>query len=138
MQATLVAAEVEVRKEKAREAHKILATFRKRGAEIDNGLRKLLQEYMAIQADMSALCALGVTRLSPDLVRANSRRAIRSALQPIRADLEMSPMPPSEQRTFSLLVVPWADSAERTINAILKSEVAAASDMSAFGGVKQT
>jgi hypothetical protein len=120
------AAAAEALKDKARKAQKILGVLRKRGADMDASLRKILEDYTAIQADMALLCALDATKVNPELVRAVCRRAMRSALQPVRTDLEMPAMPPSERRTFVQLVGPWADSAERTIAATLKSEVAAA------------
>jgi hypothetical protein len=83
-------AAAEARRDKAREAQKILEALRKRGADMDAGLRKLVEDYTAIQADMATLCALGATKINPELVGANCRRAMRSALQPLRADLEMS------------------------------------------------
>src|SRR5262249_38062480 len=106
VQLVQTAAAAEARKNKAREAQKILETLRKRSTDIDAALRKLVEDYTAIQADMAALCALGATKVNPELVRAVCRRAMRSALQPVRTDLEVSSMPPSERRTFLQLVGP--------------------------------
>jgi hypothetical protein len=50
---------------------------------------------------MVTLANLGMTRLNPDLVKANCRRAFRAALIPIRTDLEMTLVQPLERRTFS-------------------------------------
>lgn len=120
LQMALAVAEREAVKEKAREAKKIVAALRKRGTDIHAGLLKLLEDYTAIQSDMSALSGLGVTRINPELVRAKCRRAMRAALMPIRTDLEMPMVPPLERCTFSDLAGAWAGTAERTIEAILK------------------
>src|SRR5215471_6827775 len=69
------AAAAQARKDKAREAQKILETLRKRGTDIDAALQKLVEDYTAIQADMAVLCGLGATKVNPELVRANCRRA---------------------------------------------------------------
>jgi hypothetical protein len=120
LQMALAVAECEAAKAKAHEAKKVIVILRKRGSEIDAGLRKLLEDYTAIQADMAALSNLGATRINSELVKANCRRAMRSALIPIRSDLEMPLVPPLERRTFSELVGAWAGTAERMIEAILK------------------
>ena len=119
IQLALAAAETEAARERAKEAKKVLAIFRKRGAELDGEVQKLLRGYDAIQQDMSALAGLGATRINPQMVKANIRRAMRSALMPVRTDLEIPPMPPLERRTFSALVGAWAGAAERWIDGIL-------------------
>jgi hypothetical protein len=119
LQIALTLIEREAVKEKAREAKKILAVFSKRGAAIEAGLRKVLADYMGIQTDMATLANLDMTRINPELVKANCKRAFRAALIPIRTDLEMTLVPPLERRGFADLVDAWAGSAERLINAIL-------------------
>ena len=119
LQIALTLIEREAVKQKAREAKKILAMFSKRGAAIEAGLRKVLADYMGIQTDMATLANLDMTRINPELVKANCKRAFRAALIPIRTDLEMTLVPPLERRGFADLVDAWAGSAERLINAIL-------------------
>ena len=119
LQVTLAVAEREAVKERAREARKLLATFRKRGAAMEAMLRKILADYYGIQADMATLANLGMTRINPGLVKANCRRAFRAALIPIRQDLEMTLVPPLERRSFANLVAAWAGTTERLINGIL-------------------
>jgi chromosome segregation ATPase len=55
LQMVLANAEREATKEKAREAKRLLAIFRERGAGIEAGLRKVLADYHGIQADMATL-----------------------------------------------------------------------------------
>ena len=119
LQVTLAVAEREAVKERAREARKLLATFRKRGTAIEAGLRKALADYTGIQADMATLANLGMTRINSGLVKANCRRAFRAALIPIRQDLEMTLVPPLERRSFADLVAAWGGTTERLINGIL-------------------
>ena len=83
LQIALTVIEREAVKEKAREAKKILAVFSKRGAAIEAGLRKVLADYMGIQTDIAMLANLGMTRISPQLVKSNCKRAFRAALIPI-------------------------------------------------------
>ena len=122
LQTALVLERTEETKSKAREAQKILATFSKRGAAIEAGLRKVLADYAGIQADMATLSDLGMTKVNPELVKANCRRAFRAALIPIRTDLEMTLVPPLERRGFSDLVAAWSGNVEQTIRTILKDD----------------
>lgn len=109
----------EATREKAREARKLLATFRQRGREMDTALHKLLDDYAGIASDMATLTSFGVTRINGEMVKANCRRAMRSALIPIRQDLEMTLVPPLERRSFSDLVSAWSGTAEQIIKTIL-------------------
>ena len=118
VQVAQATAETEARKERACEAKKIVAIFRKRGSEIDTGLRKLLEDYTAIQTDVSALSGLGATQINPRAVKVNCERALRAAL--MRTGLELPPVPPLERRTFTELVGSWSIGAERWIEAVLK------------------
>jgi hypothetical protein len=118
----VAAAERDAVKAKARKAKDILATLRKRGAAIETGLRNVLADYAGIQADMAMLADLGMTRINPELVKANCRRAFRASLTPIRTDLEMTLVPPLERRSFGNLVGAWSGNVERTIGAILNDD----------------
>ncbi len=114
-----VVADREAVKGKAREAKKIVERLRSRGPSIGQALHRALNEYVAIQSDMAALAGLGMTRINPELVKANCRRAFRAALTPIRTDLEIALVPPLERRGFTELVATWADATEQTIEIIL-------------------
>jgi hypothetical protein len=116
IQQALAAADREAARERAREARKILEKFRQLGAEIDNGVRKLLTDYEKISTTMARLADLGATRISGEMVKANTRRALMAALIPIRNDLELKLLPPGERRTFSDLVRIWSASIEQAIN----------------------
>ena len=71
---------------------------------------------------MATLSSLGMTKVNPELVKANCRRAFRAALIPIRTDLEMTLVPPLERRGFSDLVAAWSGNVEQTIRTILKDD----------------
>jgi DNA repair exonuclease SbcCD ATPase subunit len=116
IQQAVAAADREAARERAREARKILESFRQLGAEIDNGVRKLLADYEKISTTMARLADLGATRISGEMVKANTRRALMAALIPIRNDLELKLLPPGERRTFSDLVRVWSASIEQAIN----------------------
>ena len=117
-QMVLAVADREAVKEKAREAKKVLARFRKRGSSIQEAVRKLIDEYQAGHADAVALSNLGVM-INPEIVRVNSARALRSALMPLRKELGLSLVPPLERHRFPDLFGSWTDSAERQISVIL-------------------
>jgi hypothetical protein len=85
-------------------------------AEQDNGVCKLLADYAKISTTMARLADLGATRISGELAKANTRRALMAALIPIRNDLELKLLPPGERRTFSDLVRIWSASIEQAIN----------------------
>jgi DNA repair exonuclease SbcCD ATPase subunit len=116
IQQAQAAADAEKTRERAREARKVLESFRQLGAEIDNSARKLLADYARISSTMAALADLGATRISGEMVKANCRRALMAALIPIRNDLELKLLPPGERRTFSDLVRVWSASIEQAIN----------------------
>jgi hypothetical protein len=116
IQQALAAADREAARERAREARRILESFHQLGAEIDNNVRKLLTDYEKISTTMARLADLGATRISGEMVKANTRRALMAALIPIRNDLELKLLPPLERRTFSDLVRAWCAGIEQTIN----------------------
>jgi hypothetical protein len=117
LQMAVAVIEREAVKEKAREAKEIVATCRKRGSELDVGLRKLVEDYLAIQGDVAALTRLGATRINPELVRVNCLRALTAAL--MQTDLGLPLVPPLARHSFSELVGGWSNTAERWIETAL-------------------
>jgi hypothetical protein len=77
---------------------------------------KLLADYAKVSTTMARLADLGATRISGEMVKANTRRALMAALIPIRNDLELKLLPPGERRTFSDLVRVWSAGIEQTIS----------------------
>jgi hypothetical protein len=65
---------------------------------------------------MAEFDRLGVTRISGEVVKANCRRALKTALMPVRTDIEIPLTPPLERRSFSDLASAWALSIEQAIN----------------------
>jgi hypothetical protein len=114
----LAAADREEVREKAREAKKIVARLRNRGADVDATIRKLIEEYNSIADDVAALSALGVSQVNLRLVQLGCERALRAKLTSIK-DLQLQPVAPLERREFASLTDTWAVGAERWINSIL-------------------
>jgi hypothetical protein len=115
----LIEAQNEVNREAARErmkeARKIVDQFRGIGREIDDDMRRVLENYKKIPMVMAQLTNLGVVRFSGEVVRANTRRAMRSSLVSICRDVETSLVPPLERRTFDQIVSAWVANIERMI-----------------------
>jgi hypothetical protein len=105
----------EVARERMREARKILDDFCGIGREIDDDMRRVLENYKKISIVMAQLTNLGVVRFSGEVVRANVRRAMRSSLISVHRDLEMGPVPPLERRSFDQIVSAWVANIERMI-----------------------
>jgi hypothetical protein len=116
IQQARAAADAEKARERAREARKILESFRQLGAEIDNDVCKLLADYAKISTTMAMLTDLGTTRITGEMVKADARRALMAALIPIRDDLELKLLPPGERHTFARLVRACSASIEQTIS----------------------
>ena len=114
-------AEREVVKQKAREAKRIVAQLRDRGADIDATMCKLINEYNSIADDVAALAALGASQINLRLVQLGCERALRAKLMSIK-ELELRPVAPLERREFASLTDAWAAGAERWINSILKAD----------------
>jgi hypothetical protein len=110
IQQARAAADAEKARERAREARKILESFRQLGVEIDNDVCAKISTTMAMLAD------LGATRITGEMVKADARRALMAALISIRDDLELKLLPPGERRTFAGLVRACSASIEQTIS----------------------
>jgi hypothetical protein len=105
----------EVARERMKEAREIVASFRGIGREMDADMSRVLENYKKISIVMAQLTNLGVVRFSGEVVRANTRRAMRSSLISIHRDLEMALVPPLERRTFDQIVSAWVANIERMI-----------------------
>jgi hypothetical protein len=121
LQVALALERSEETKAKAREAKKIVALLRHRGAAIDATIFKLIGEYDSIAADVNALVALGASQINLRLVQLGCERALRAKLMSIK-ELELRPVAPLERREFASLTDGWAAGAERWINSILKAD----------------
>lgn len=121
LQMAMAVADHETMKEKAREAKKIVAQLRNRGADVDATIRKLIDEYDSIVADVAALAALGASQINLRLVQLGCERALRAKLASIK-ELELRPVAPLERREFASLTDAWAAGGERWINSILNAE----------------
>jgi len=121
LQTALALERNEETKAKAREARKIVARLRSRGADVDATIRKLLDEYNSIASDVAALINLGASQINLRLVQLGCERALRAKLMSIK-ELELRPVAPLERREFASLVDAWTAGAERWINLILKAE----------------
>jgi vacuolar-type H+-ATPase subunit E/Vma4 len=115
IQQALATADHEAARERMREARKIVDSFRGIGREIDDDMRRVLENYKKISIVMAQLTNLGVVRFSGEVVRANVRRAMRSSLISIHRDLEMALVPPLERKTFDGIVTAWVSNIERMI-----------------------
>lgn len=137
----LAVAEREAVKEKAREAKKIVAQLRNRGADVDATIRKLIDEYNSIAGDVAALAALGASQINPRLVQLGCATALRAKFMSIK-ELELQPVAPLERREFVSLTNTWAVGTERWINSILnepaeatvQTELAAVAEQAQAGG----
>ena len=95
-------ADREAVKEKARQAKEVVARLRSRGVDMDATVNKLLDEYNAIESDVTELVDLGATRTNVRLVQLACARALLTKLGQIK-ELDVRPVPPMERREFAPL-----------------------------------
>lgn len=115
--AALALEKTEENKARAREAREINAIFRKRGADLDTGIRAFVDNYKSLRDDAAALANLGVRSINSELVRVNSLRSLIAALQ--RTDLGLPMVPPLQRHSFASLVEKWASMADGWIASVL-------------------
>ena len=113
----LAVIEREAEKARAGEAREINEVFRKRGVDLDAGIRTFVDNYRSLRDDAAALANLGVRSINPELVRVNTLRALSAALQ--GTDLGLPLVPPLQRHSFSSLVDKWANFADRHIATVL-------------------
>jgi hypothetical protein len=95
-----------------------------RGEVMDRAIAAYVENFKAIQDDLTELTRLGVPVPGRELIAVNANRAHDSALTPL-GDKFVRPVPPTMRRTFTFLLKNWALLARKLVESKLNNKPAA-------------
>ena len=123
--ATTAAEAADAERKRAEKAEPIVERLAARGQAMDLAIATYVENFKAIQNDMTELSRLGVPVPSRELIAVNANLAHDSALTPL-GDKFVRPVPSTARRNFSFLLNQWALPARNWVESKLNNKPAKA------------